>query len=169
MAHAPREGEDALFSGWNSGGGCLKEMHAIKHDHMSGKNHHCDIDSELIRMGGRKNRSSRASPGNIDGMVDQRREDNRRITANNPSFPPPRDWWRQATRYWGSAPSSADPLKTSTDWEEARRDLGRNLPFFSASGTHRSTEIAKDRISDGEGRRELPHFYLIGETLPRSH
>ena len=75
---------------------------------MSEKNLHWAVAAELIRRGGHKNRPTRITPENVDGMVDQLRESNQRVRGEQPLVGA-KPWWQK------TAGSAYRPPRNATD------------------------------------------------------
>ena len=75
---------------------------------MSEKNLHWAVAAELIRRGGHKNRPTRITPGNVDGMVDQLPESNQRVHGEQPLVGA-KPWWQK------TAGSAYRPPRNATD------------------------------------------------------
>ena len=84
---------------------------------MSENNLHWAVAAELIRRGGHKNRPTRITPGNVDGMVDQLRESNHRVRGEQPLVGA-KPWWQM------TAGSVNRPQGTpQNNWKTTRRVL----------------------------------------------
>ena len=115
-------------------------------------------------MCGRKNRAAIAFRGNVDGMVDQLRDNNQRKRGAQPIVPP-KARRRKATGSRGGAPPMVDPRAPTPDWEAAKRDLDWATPLNSASRTYRPTGVKL-----GEGGRCLEEASHISDAAqPREN
>ena len=97
MAHAPRAGKDVFCWGWNSHGGFARcDKGDRKRDSMSDKHLRRTVAAELIRRGGHVKRDARLAPENVDGVIDQLRESNKRKHGEQPIVHS-KAWWRETS------------------------------------------------------------------------
>ena len=118
MAHAPRSGMCVFCWDWGAHVGCARGQTCDrKHDALSEKNLHCAISEELIRRGGRKNRSARIDPENVDGVAGQLRDSNQKVHGEQ-SLTTTKAWWQKTA---GSANRPLDTRKSA--WKHTKRQL----------------------------------------------
>ena len=93
---------------------------------MSDRNLQWAVSAEILRRGGHSNRQTRLLPGNIDGVVGQLREINKRTHGAHPLIPS-NAWWRKTAGASGAAgvgrPVSARGVP---GWEMAKREMDWN-------------------------------------------